>query len=138
MKTLSIRQPWAWAILHAGKCVENRSWQTPYRGPVLLHAGKRAYRDYGAACIAIYENSGLMPPAFDELPRGGIVGAAYLSDIRAPQSFDESWHDAGQLGWLLEGAVELPLRALSGLMHLFEVEATRSELARMRRAGLLV
>lgn len=35
---LSIRQPWAWLILHAGKDVENRSWPTRYRGPLLLHA----------------------------------------------------------------------------------------------------
>lgn len=27
MKALSIRQPWAWAILHAGKDVENRDWK---------------------------------------------------------------------------------------------------------------
>lgn len=25
---LSIRQPWAWAILHAGKDIENRDWHT--------------------------------------------------------------------------------------------------------------
>lgn len=37
---LSIRQPWAWAILHAGKRIENREWRggCSYRGPVLIHA----------------------------------------------------------------------------------------------------
>ena len=40
MKALSIRQPWVWAITHAGKRVENRSWPCNYRGPVLLHASK--------------------------------------------------------------------------------------------------
>ena len=29
MKALSIQQPWAWAILHAGKRVENRTWWPP-------------------------------------------------------------------------------------------------------------
>ena len=33
MKCLSIRQPWAWAIIHAGKDIENRCWPTSYRGP---------------------------------------------------------------------------------------------------------
>ena len=37
---LSIRQPWAWAILHAGKDIENRSWSTSFRGPVCIHAAK--------------------------------------------------------------------------------------------------
>jgi ASCH domain len=36
---LTVRQPWAWAIIHGGKDVENRSWRTKYRGPLLIHAG---------------------------------------------------------------------------------------------------
>ena len=34
MKALSIHQPWAWAILNAGKTVENRTWSTNYQGPL--------------------------------------------------------------------------------------------------------
>jgi len=38
MKVLSLR-PWmAWAVLHGGKTVENRSWSTSYRGPLAIHA----------------------------------------------------------------------------------------------------
>ncbi len=37
---LSIRQPWAWAILEGHKRVENRTWRTHYRGPLLVHAGR--------------------------------------------------------------------------------------------------
>lgn len=47
MKALSVRQPWAWAILHAGKRIENREradGRMPslcsYRGPLLIHAAK--------------------------------------------------------------------------------------------------
>lgn len=36
---LSVRQPWAHYIMHAGKCWENRRWQTAHRGPLLIHAG---------------------------------------------------------------------------------------------------
>lgn len=32
MKALSIRQPWAWLIIHGGKDVENRTWHTKHRG----------------------------------------------------------------------------------------------------------
>ena len=28
MKAISIHQPWAWAIFHAGKNFENRTWTT--------------------------------------------------------------------------------------------------------------
>ena len=49
-KAISIRQPWAWAIIHAGKRVENRRWD-PHSGnaaaarrlvgqTILIHAAK--------------------------------------------------------------------------------------------------
>jgi len=40
MKALSVRAPWWWAILKAGKDIENRSWRTNFRGRVLIHTGK--------------------------------------------------------------------------------------------------
>lgn len=40
MKAISVRAPWWWFILHAGKDIENRDWHTNYRGTVLLHASK--------------------------------------------------------------------------------------------------
>jgi hypothetical protein len=40
MKALSIRAPWWWFILHAGKDIENRDWPTRFRGRVYIHASK--------------------------------------------------------------------------------------------------
>jgi len=42
MKILSVRQPWATPIVGRIKDVENRTWRTNYRGPVLVHASLRA------------------------------------------------------------------------------------------------
>jgi hypothetical protein len=39
-RALSVRAPWWWAILYAGKDIENRDWATRYRGRVLVHASK--------------------------------------------------------------------------------------------------
>src|SRR5437016_10859136 len=41
MKALSVRQPWAWLIVNGHKDIENRSWQTKFRGKLLIHAGQR-------------------------------------------------------------------------------------------------
>lgn len=41
MKALTVRQPWAWAIVHGGKDVENRTQAWSYRGPLAIHAGAR-------------------------------------------------------------------------------------------------
>jgi hypothetical protein len=46
MKAISIRAPWAWAILHAGKDVENRTWPTNVRGTVAIHASNSMGRAY--------------------------------------------------------------------------------------------
>lgn len=40
MKALTVKQPWAWVIIHGGKNVENRSRPTKYRGPLYIHAGQ--------------------------------------------------------------------------------------------------
>lgn len=41
MKALTVQQPWAWAIVHGGKTVENRTQAWKYRGPLAIHAGQR-------------------------------------------------------------------------------------------------
>ncbi len=41
MKRLSLIQPWATLILSGAKRFETRSWRTPYRGPLAIHAGGR-------------------------------------------------------------------------------------------------
>lgn len=81
---LSVRQPWAWAILN-GKDVENRSWRKPnpglnFRGRVALHASGGMTRDeYEDASDTIIGILGHCPPAH-ELQRGGIVGSVEIVD----------------------------------------------------------
>lgn len=42
MRILTVRQPWAWAIIHGGKDVENRvrNIAGDYRGPVAIHVAQ--------------------------------------------------------------------------------------------------
>jgi hypothetical protein len=41
VKALTVQQPWAWAIVHGGKLIENRTQLWGYRGPLAIHAGAR-------------------------------------------------------------------------------------------------
>lgn len=59
MKALSIRQPWAWLIVNGFKDIENRSWDTKYRGLVLIHASKGMTKDQYRACREICNS---LPP----------------------------------------------------------------------------
>lgn len=40
MKAITVRQPWAWAIIHAGKSPENRPVVYKHTGDVAIHAAK--------------------------------------------------------------------------------------------------
>jgi hypothetical protein len=41
MLALSVRQPWAWAIARGYKTVENRDWDTRFRGTLAIHSSLR-------------------------------------------------------------------------------------------------
>lgn len=83
---LSVRQPWAWAIIHAGKDIENRSWQAvnrglDRRGRVAIHAAKGMTRDeYDHAAEFMASRGVTCPPARD-LARGGIIGSVEVVDV---------------------------------------------------------
>ena len=40
MKVLTIKQPWTTLIMQGNKRYEFRSWQTKYRGELLIRVGK--------------------------------------------------------------------------------------------------
>jgi hypothetical protein len=50
MKVLSVKNPWAFLIIHYGKNIENRTRKTNYRGRIAIHASLKsdegAYRSY--------------------------------------------------------------------------------------------
>lgn len=77
MRILTVRQPWAHAILYLGKDVENRVWTTPYRGPVALHAGTKP----DPAGVEWLRENDIWHGDVRDLPKGAIVGAFDLVDI---------------------------------------------------------
>lgn len=69
MKVLTIKQPWATLIMQGNKRFEFRSWQTKYRGELLIHAGKEIDKE------AVKRLSKYLPK---ELPQGKIIGKVTL------------------------------------------------------------
>ena len=124
MKALSIRQPWAWAIINAGKRIENRSWNCRYRGPILLHASQGMTADEYMDFYQFYdgefgeEPTFLLLPAFGNLQRGGIVGRAVIVDCVTESN--DPWF-FGPYGIVLDEVEPLPFRPLKGMLGLFEV-----------------
>ncbi|MXM66099.1 hypothetical protein GR925_22270 [Streptomyces sp. HUCO-GS316] len=90
LRVLSIRQPWAWAIFHAGKDIENRGWMTDYRGTIAIQAGKNPAPGAREKLHAM----GIDVP--DSLPTCVVLGVVDLADIvkesASRWAVDDHWH----------------------------------------------
>lgn len=81
MKVLTIKQPWATLIMQRYKRFEFRSWQTKYRGDLLIHAGKGIDKE------AIKRLEKYLPK---ELLTGKILGKVTLVDcVKMSPEFKE-------------------------------------------------
>lgn len=120
MKALSINQPWAWLIVNGYKAVENRSWDTRYRGEFLIHAGKKFDDD----CYLFLENNDLDIDLPLDLPMGGIVGKArlvntiHIRDRKYVCQKDSPWF-VGEYGFMLDSAEPLPFMPCKGALGFF-------------------
>ncbi len=128
---LSIRQPWAWLILHAGKDIENRCWPTKFRGRFLIHAAKgctmREFMDASDFVhdLLIREGTGRkhLMPGPKEIDRGGIVGEAEIVDcVRASKS---PWY-MGDWGFVIRNAKPLPFTACKGALGFFHLQNNKT------------
>lgn len=130
MKALSIRQPYAWLIVNGHKDVENRTWRTSYRGPVLIHAGKNYPKGEHAFYSDGYRGRGY--PADRESMIGGIVGIATITGCVT--SSDSKWW-IGPVGFTLADARPLPaVIPCKGELGFFDVPA---DVLAMLPAGFL-
>lgn len=83
---LSVRQPWAWAIIHAGKDIENRSRFAVTKGElkprrIAIHAAKGMTRDEYLEAASFMWTLGVACPAPTTLDRGGIIGAVDVVSV---------------------------------------------------------
>nr|WP_273544234.1 ASCH domain-containing protein [Luteimonas saliphila] len=120
-------QPWAWLIVHGPKDVENRDWRTGYRGPILIHAGKKwgpEQRDDLARVREEHPEIALP----DEFKRGGFVGAATIVDC--VDRMDSAWY-VGEYGFVLADRRPIPkFISYKGQLGIFHVpREALSELA---------
>jgi hypothetical protein len=89
---LSVRQPWAWAIIHGGKDVENRtkvaitkgSMAAP--GQVAIHASKGMTRDEYEGARSFMASIGVECPRPDALVRGAIIGSVRITAVAKQSS----------------------------------------------------
>lgn len=124
---LSIMQPWAWLIVNCHKNLENRTWPTRFRGPIMIHAGKKI--DTIAADDVRNQTHPVTgshhPFGFSgEFQTGGIVGEAEIyACIEASES---SWF-VGPHAFVLINARPLPFRPCRGQLGFFRPDFAHAE-----------
>lgn len=147
LPVLSIRQPWASLIIHSTKDVENRTWWTRVRGPVLIHAGLQPdctieelnafvrERDICTVPGCGYGQGGdlaemrrrvqewpLRDKPLRDYPRGGIIGMVDIVDC--VDRMDSTWF-TGPWGFVLRNARPLPFFPCKGKLGFFRVGKER-------------
>jgi hypothetical protein len=121
MRALSIRPAWAWAIIYAGKDVENRSRRCHFRGRFLVHASLELSRqDFERATEVIGAIGELdVLPREDEFAAGGIIGSVELADVA--EASDSPWYAPGAFAWRLRNPRPLPFIPCRGHRNWFHV-----------------
>lgn len=109
LKMISVRHTWAHLIVHGNadgivKDIENRSWKTHYRGPLLIHASLKR----SPASPAL----GTTP-----LQYGGIIGIVRLVDCVTQSK--SRWFE-GKFGFVLKDPMPLPFVKWKGALSLLD------------------
>ncbi|MEM9709985.1 MAG: hypothetical protein AAF871_14480 [Pseudomonadota bacterium] len=119
---LSVRQPWAWAIVAGHKVIENRSPGAIRAGkmglgPIAIHAAigmTRKEYEWGAWRLARH---GVVAPRPEMLPRRGIIGRVTVTGIVSES--DSPWF-GGPMGLVLTEAVACDPIPASGALGYFQ------------------
>jgi activating signal cointegrator 1 len=146
MKAISLWQPWASLVVLGEKKIETRSWDTAYRGPLLIHAAKRQniqelimlccndiYATALRRCFNLDDDDIIVNALLEKMPFGCIIGKVDLVQTETSETIKGSGmlsgqeavfgnYDDGRYGWELENPVlfEHPA-AYKGSQGFFEV-----------------
>lgn len=118
-RCVTVCQPWASGIVASDKDIENRTWYTSHRGPLLIHAGmsKQWFGSRG-----VNELPGLGRD--EDLPRGLIIGVVTMTGCVPVAEVAGRKYAEGPYCWLLSERrqFERPI-AYTGAQGLFSVPA---------------
>lgn len=106
MRALTVRQPWAWALVFGPKRVENRSWSTTYRGELVIHAGKVIdgvgnLDERILAAIETYYGGHARGQRAGAMTTGAALAVTHLTDVHMEVGgCCAPWGDLGAFHWV--------------------------------------
>jgi ASCH domain-containing protein len=126
---LSVRQPWASYLAAGLKTIELRSWSTPHRGWLWIHAGKKIDP------VAMK----LLGLSAEDFSCGGLIGLAKLETCLAINSeahwlrcqgdhLSPGWYSGPCFGWRFSDAIALAdIITCQGELRLFHLSQATVE-----------
>lgn len=137
-RCLTVKNPWAYLIVHGIKDVENRTWKTNYRGSIFIHTSAQSASPLEVLTREQFlsiDNIESMNDSYFETSR--IIGSVEIVDcvlntksiwtaINKPSSTkDEVFGESVELGgykWILRNPVvfEYPISNVRGKLNLWK------------------
>ena len=99
IKVLCTKEPFGYLILAGIKNIENRCWQTHYRGELYISTSKAPYPDEEQYIRDLENHYGVKIPR-EELRYGGIIGKVELVDVVTKSK--SPWYQQGYYGFVLK------------------------------------
>jgi hypothetical protein len=126
VRAISINQPWAHFIVNGAinrngekiyKDVENRTWETAYRGTVLIHASKKKIVQTAELRDEL-DRIGVTLPMDFQMKFGGIIGKADL--VKVLTGSDSPWF-TGPFGFKLVNVWPVEFTPIKGQLGFFNL-----------------
>lgn len=138
MRVLSVRQPWAALIVAGWKDIENRTWQTSYRGRIAVHASGKfdwSFFDWCGDCEladAVRVKFGIKPGTKritkNKRLFSAIIGTVEITgciDTESPEAnkITSPWCFFTGYAWTLANAQKIkPITGIKGKLNLWTFE----------------
>jgi hypothetical protein len=122
MKALSVKQPYAQAIIAGLKDVENRTWAPRELGRIYIHSSKIPATNYDPIQFSSMD--------LNSLACGYIIGSVDIIDVVT--DYKSPWAIPGNYHWILENPMPLkhPIPH-KGKLHLWQITICPSLLSEM-------
>ena len=123
MHTLSIRQPYASAIVAGVKTVENRAWSPPTKcvgEDLLIHAS--THRQFIDDPVVMRSIRAAWPECPVDFPLGGIVGVVRVVGSKNLAGTPQDIWACGPICWVLDAPQAVEFIKVRGRLGVFQVE----------------
>lgn len=121
---ISMMQPYAWLFVNGILRIDDRTWNTSYRGPLWIHASTSLHQELYDSLRA---STSIEIPPLERFKKGGLVGRVDLIDVvppgstQYPSKIRAHGGPGGYYGFVFANPLKIPFEKMRGRPGLFKV-----------------